>query len=455
MRAASLAVVIAVLGAAGVRGADAKPDPSDEKLLTDAGLKHDRAGLLDFIRKRTGKDTDLERVPGLVAKLGDEKFATRWTASQDLRGIKPPESIAGQLRRLGLAHTDVEVRDQCRVLLRAIEKEATASPQLAAAAARLLRRGKPDGALAVLLAYLPYAPDEQAEDEVITALALLAIKDGKVDEAISAALKDTVPARKGLAAMFLGRSGTAEEKKPVAVLLEDKDSLLRLRAAQGLLAGHDKAAVPTLFALLTDSPLEQAIQAEDLLACLSAGRSGPRIPLGETEASRKKCREAWETWWKANDSKVDLAKLEVDLSPFNSTLRTRQTIRGFLLGFNRGDFNAVATLSDVPFHANPGPQHYTERQQVDSFWSNNLVSTQQQRLTLGAGSLVKLEDYLRTAPADEKQALADLQQDNYRALYVYTYINGQYAPNNAMWHALLLHVDGPQVRICGTGQGTR
>ena len=54
-------------------------------------------------------------------------------------------------------------------------------------------------------------PDEQTEEDVVTALALLGVKDGKADPAIAAARKDAIPVRKGFAAMILGRVGTAEE----------------------------------------------------------------------------------------------------------------------------------------------------------------------------------------------------------------------------------------------------
>jgi HEAT repeat protein len=444
--------------------ADPKPDPEDDKLLESAGLlatpkpglKREGDPLVEFFRKHTGKDADLEKVSKLIAKLGDEKFATRRAAADDLRGIKPVESSCGQLRRVGLTHADVEVRDQCRLLLREIEKEGTSSPQVSAAAARVLRVKKPQGALAVLIAYCPFAPNEQTDEEVLTAIAVLAVNDGKVDASIAGLLKDPVPARQGLAAMFLGRSGTDDDKKSVSKLLEDKQTLIRLRAAQGLVAGHDKSAVPTLVGLLTDGTIDEATQAEDLLACLAVGRNGPRVPLGDTEATRKKCRDAWDAWWKANENKVDLAKAEVDLSPFNATLRMRDTIRRFLTAFNRGDFATVSSLTEMPFYQ-PG-QLFATRQEADTFWANSMQNARTQGLTLGAGSLVRLDDYLRTAP-NEKQMFTEFRPDqtkeHYRVLYVNTFVEGRYTPGAAMWQAFLIHIDGPQVRICATGHGTR
>src|SRR5204863_400994 len=113
----------------------------DEKILTDAGLKHDGAALLDLFRKRTGNDDDLEKVTKLVPPLGDEKFAVRWKAADELKALKAGVALVGQLRRVGLTHPDEEVKDQCRVLIARWEK--TSPPALVAAAARLLRERAP------------------------------------------------------------------------------------------------------------------------------------------------------------------------------------------------------------------------------------------------------------------------------------------------------------------------
>ena len=58
--------------------------------------------------------------------------------------------------------------------------------------------------------------------------------------------------------------------------------------------------------------MEIAYRAEDLLY-RSAGESTslPGLEGGGAE-SRRKCRAAWEEWWKANEAKVDLAKLKTD-----------------------------------------------------------------------------------------------------------------------------------------------
>src|SRR5947209_8694376 len=68
--------------------------------------------------------------------------------------------------------------------------EGTDSASLTSAAVRLLAARRPDGAAAALLAYLPYADDDRAAEDVRTVLAALAARDGKADPAVTAALED-------------------------------------------------------------------------------------------------------------------------------------------------------------------------------------------------------------------------------------------------------------------------
>src|SRR5262249_19866067 len=154
------------------------------------------------------------------------------------------------------------------------------------------------------LEYLPSAADDVVEDEVCTTLALLGVQDGKVAAVLPPALEDKTAIRRAAAALVLGRSGTAEQRAAVRGLLDDADAGVRLRAAQGLLAGRDGRAVPALAALLSEGPPEVAARAEELLYCL-AGAGAPRVALGNNPAARKRCRAAWEQWWKLNEKRLD------------------------------------------------------------------------------------------------------------------------------------------------------
>ncbi len=58
-----------------------------------------------------------------------------------------------------------------------------------------------------------------------------------------------------------------------------------------------------------NAPLPLAWQTEEILYRL-AGEQNPTASLGSgKEEERRKCRAAWETWWKANEAKIDIAKI--------------------------------------------------------------------------------------------------------------------------------------------------
>ncbi len=190
-----------------------------------------------------------------------------------------------------------------------------------AAAARLLRQRAPEGAAAALLAYAPDADNDAVENEVVASLAVLGVHDGKVDAAVVAALKDKAPARRAAAGVVVGRSGTAEQRADVQKLLADPDPRVRFRAAQGLLAGRDRSAVPALIALVKDGPPDLAYQADELLSC-AVGSRAAHARWGEDAQSRQNCRSAWDAWAKEKENaKVDLSRAAVDLPPFNPALR--------------------------------------------------------------------------------------------------------------------------------------
>jgi hypothetical protein len=64
-------------------------------------------------------------------------------------------------------------------------------------------------------------------------------------------------------------------------------------------------------ALLEEGSEDVAGGAEALLGLL-AGGAGPAVSGGATPADRRRCREAWAAWWRANGDKVDLAKLDLE-----------------------------------------------------------------------------------------------------------------------------------------------
>ena len=63
------------------------------------------------------------------------------------------------------------------------------------AAARLLAVRKPPGAIEPLLAYLPVVENDQVAEAIAATLTALAVRDGKADKGLLAALTDKSPVR--------------------------------------------------------------------------------------------------------------------------------------------------------------------------------------------------------------------------------------------------------------------
>src|SRR5262245_28045761 len=230
-----------------------KVSPDDDKLLKGAKLAAEGPALLDYFKKRTVKAQDRDKIDQLIRKLGDDSFKVREKASDDLRAFG---AVALPQLRRALGDPDEEVRERAREGIAAVEEKANA--ELSAAAARALRGRAPAETVKVLLEYAPDAENDAVTEELLTTLAVAGVKENKVDALLVEALKDKHPARRAAAALAVGRSGTAEQRKKVQALLTDPDLRVRFRAAQGLLAARDRAAVPALIALLTDAPPELA-----------------------------------------------------------------------------------------------------------------------------------------------------------------------------------------------------
>src|SRR5207248_9558359 len=108
-----------------------------------------------------------------------------------------------------------------------------------------------------LLAYLPFAPDENVSDEVRGAVARAGVIKGKPDDALLRALDDQQAVRRSAAAEALALSGGEKERKRAKALLKDPDAGVQLRVALALIEAKDADAVGTLIALLTDVPAQQ------------------------------------------------------------------------------------------------------------------------------------------------------------------------------------------------------
>jgi HEAT repeat protein len=316
---------------------------ADEKLLKELKVADDGPSLLAFFRKRTLSKEDQRRLRELVDQLGSNVFRVRTKASAELTQLG---SSALPFLRPALQNPDVEVRTRAAKCIATIESGPAMA--LPAAAVRVLRRRAPAQAIETLLAYTPFADNEEVEEEVLNALCVLATETAKLNPALRTALSDNEPARRAMAASVLGRVGTRDEFQPIHKLLADHDAKVRYQAAQVLLANKEKQALPALVGLLADGPMDLAYKAQDLLADATDAQV-TKVELTADQAVRRQVRDAWMGWWKANEAGLDLSKLSLDTERAKSTRATKVTMQ-CLNAFVRLDKEGFKKHLKYPFY---------------------------------------------------------------------------------------------------------
>src|SRR5262249_5286268 len=131
---------------------------------------------------------------------------------------------------------------------------------------------------------------------------------GEVNPVLVRALADRQPAVRATVAEALVKGAGPQAYAAVRKLLPDPTPTVRLRVAFALARARERDGVPVLIDLLTALPEEQLGQVEDALYQL-AGEAAPEVAVGTKAEERKKCRDAWAAWWKANADSADLARL--------------------------------------------------------------------------------------------------------------------------------------------------
>src|SRR5947209_5868174 len=176
-----------VLIAVGLSASGATDDPTrvDEDILRRENINTDGPALLKYIENLTVTAGDRGRIKDLIQKLGDDSFDEREKATERLSALG---SVAIPFLKEATKNPDLEVVRRAEHCLKQIQTNAVGSHP--AAVCRLLARKKPAGAVPILMAFLPCAEDETVADEARLALAAVAVKDGKPDPAIVAALSD-------------------------------------------------------------------------------------------------------------------------------------------------------------------------------------------------------------------------------------------------------------------------
>lgn len=282
---------------------DAAPDVA---LLKENNLPVDGAGLLTFFKDRTANKNDAATIQKLITQLGADDFEAREEASRRLIGLG---SRALKPLQQATRASDPEVVRRAEDCIKEI-KQGTTALVLQAGIRQLTRANEPQ-TVGVLLAYLPTSEEEGVTDEVRESLARIAARPGKADAALVQGLQDSNPLIRGAAGAALARGKVGEHLPAVRKLLEDGNANVRARVALALASIREKAAVPAMIGVLDAAalgPVELSL-VEDLLYRLGEERS-PLAPADNTPAARKQFRTAWETWWKDQGEKLDLARLE-------------------------------------------------------------------------------------------------------------------------------------------------
>jgi HEAT repeat protein len=245
---------------------------------------------------------DLNTVSVLIRKLASDDFDEREAAQRRLVSLE----LAGLTAlRHAVKSNDSEVARRAKECVEKIEPKVRLNLPLAVV--RLLAKRRPAGTVDVLLDYLPFGSiDADVEAEIYYALNELAVRDGEIDKALLHSVTDKASARRAAAGCIIGRIGNEEQRQGVRKLLADTDPKVRLRSAQGLLAGNEKAALPALVELLGYQSLEVTWSAEELLHYV-AGQESPTELVGlGTKTECAKCQEAWRKWWNDRGEKIDL-----------------------------------------------------------------------------------------------------------------------------------------------------
>jgi HEAT repeat protein len=218
------------------QAADDDSGLADLQVLKKAGVPSDNDGLLNFFRRRTLTESDRERIEGLIRDLGNNEFAVRQRASARL--VTEGNRAAPFLRK-ALTHSDLEIRRRAEECLKEIGDQ-DVGLNVVSAAARLIAARRPAGAAEVLLNFLPFAEDEGSSEDIQPALTAMAIRDGKPDPILTAALKDKDPVRRAGAAVALCQPGATELRPAIHELLRDIDLNVRLRVAMALAAAKER-----------------------------------------------------------------------------------------------------------------------------------------------------------------------------------------------------------------------
>ena len=307
--------------------AAAKPAaPSDAEALKQAGLSPtDAERLTTYLEQRTLTDVDQGKVRGIIRRMGADDFDARQAASRDVEVFG--SAALGPLRDAE-RDADPEVAFRAKEALKRLNK--IRHEVVAAAAVRAMVRLKPPQASRVLLGFLPVAGDEQLAEEIRAALVGLAVRDGKADPAITAAVADPIPVRRSAAYVALIEGGAAEALPKVREAVRgEADPDARFAGLWAFVRVlKDRDAIPELIGLVPRLGRGRIWQLEDLLLQL-AEKDRPGVHFGRGPEALAKARDGWLAWYAKHGGALDLARFDYRPRVLGYTDLVEMDPRGF------------------------------------------------------------------------------------------------------------------------------
>ncbi|MCE9561826.1 MAG: hypothetical protein K8U57_07210 [Planctomycetes bacterium] len=287
---------------------------SDEEALKQAGLSPtDGKQLLEYLKQRTLSDVDQSKIGEIIARFGADDFDDRLKATEEVERFGP--AAIGPLKKAAES-ADPEIAYRARLALKKVEKVPHSAA--AAAAIRAVVKLKPEGAVAVLIAYLPLADSDSVSEAIREALIALAAKDGKAEPALVAALSDVSPIRRSAAYVALIEGGEQGER----IRIKDsypklREAILKETDAEAKFAGlwslalitREREYLPAMIELIPKLGRGRIWQLEELLL-LMAGNHPKDGRFLKSPESLAKARDAWLGWWKDKGDKFDFVKFE-------------------------------------------------------------------------------------------------------------------------------------------------
>lgn len=280
---------------------------SDIKLLDRHAVGVTEQGLVQYLHKLSLDSQDVQRIRTLIEQLGNVRFRLRTQATDQLTRIGTPGL---PFLKEALGHEDLEVSVRAGNIIDKIQEGP--GPALPAAAIRRLTDHPSAAAIRALLAYVPFAENDELVEQVFNSLCLISVRRPGIDPQLVAALKDSAPRRRAAAAYVLGTVGTEAECRLVDPLLADGNVGVRFAAVRGLLTAKDVRTLPVLIDSMKDLPQEKLWKAGEILERLAQGNGPAAVANVDTKKGRQQLVRAWKEWWREHRKSADLAALAND-----------------------------------------------------------------------------------------------------------------------------------------------